>query len=216
MFDTVKNSLGSNGPQRTPTLNIEWGQIDPKVTGGLSVCVWGVGEVTMVRARGVKFVCLMMWAYTRWLCANKDDTCRIGPDTSGAGHVHVAAGIFCARMNLSSRWYAHTNRRGSAACALSFILTLKCFITFLFCLTDPQTPSLRGSGPCRTSLTSARIWRTRCRVCEALSSVIGGCFLSLLSHTDVSHTTGWCHTTNKGSVCFVHEIIKNSNNLSSV
>jgi len=30
MFDTVKNSLGSNWPQRTPTLNIEWGQIDPK------------------------------------------------------------------------------------------------------------------------------------------------------------------------------------------
>jgi len=26
----VKNSLGSNWPQRTPTLNIEWGQIDPK------------------------------------------------------------------------------------------------------------------------------------------------------------------------------------------
>jgi len=26
----VKNSLGSNLPQRTPTLNIEWGQIDPK------------------------------------------------------------------------------------------------------------------------------------------------------------------------------------------
>jgi len=37
MFDTVKNSLGSNWPQRTPTLNIEWGQIDPKVTGGLKV-----------------------------------------------------------------------------------------------------------------------------------------------------------------------------------
>jgi len=35
MFDTGKNSLGSNWPQRTPTLNIEWGQIDPKVTGGL-------------------------------------------------------------------------------------------------------------------------------------------------------------------------------------
>jgi len=30
MFDTVKNSLRSNWPQRTPTLNIEWGQIDPK------------------------------------------------------------------------------------------------------------------------------------------------------------------------------------------
>jgi len=30
MFDTVKNSLGSNWPQRTPTLNIEWGQVDPK------------------------------------------------------------------------------------------------------------------------------------------------------------------------------------------
>jgi len=30
MFDTVKNSLGSNWPQRTPTFNIEWGQIDPK------------------------------------------------------------------------------------------------------------------------------------------------------------------------------------------
>jgi len=27
---TVKNSLGSNWPERTPTLNIEWGQIDPK------------------------------------------------------------------------------------------------------------------------------------------------------------------------------------------
>jgi len=26
----VKNSLGSNWAQRTPTLNIEWGQIDPK------------------------------------------------------------------------------------------------------------------------------------------------------------------------------------------
>jgi len=26
----VKNSLGSNWPERTPTLNIEWGQIDPK------------------------------------------------------------------------------------------------------------------------------------------------------------------------------------------
>jgi len=26
----VKNSLGSNWPQGTPTLNIEWGQIDPK------------------------------------------------------------------------------------------------------------------------------------------------------------------------------------------
>jgi len=36
MFDTVKNSLGSNWLERTPTLNIEWGQIDPKVTGGLS------------------------------------------------------------------------------------------------------------------------------------------------------------------------------------
>jgi len=35
MFDTVKNTLGSNWPERTPTLNIEWGQIDPKVTGGL-------------------------------------------------------------------------------------------------------------------------------------------------------------------------------------
>jgi len=31
MFD----SLGSNWPERTQTLNIEWGQIDPKVTGGL-------------------------------------------------------------------------------------------------------------------------------------------------------------------------------------
>jgi len=30
MFDTVKNSLGSNWPRRTPTLSIEWGQIDPK------------------------------------------------------------------------------------------------------------------------------------------------------------------------------------------
>jgi len=30
MFDTVKNSLRSNWPERTPTLNIEWGQIDPK------------------------------------------------------------------------------------------------------------------------------------------------------------------------------------------
>jgi len=30
MFGTVKNSLGSNWPHGTPTLNIEWGQIDPK------------------------------------------------------------------------------------------------------------------------------------------------------------------------------------------
>jgi len=34
MFDSEKQP-GSNWPQRTPTLNIEWGQIDPKVTGGL-------------------------------------------------------------------------------------------------------------------------------------------------------------------------------------
>jgi len=40
MFDTVKNSLGSNWPERAPTLNIEWGQIDPKVTGGLKNPAW--------------------------------------------------------------------------------------------------------------------------------------------------------------------------------
>jgi len=37
LFVDYLNSLGSNWPQRTPTLNIEWGQIDPKVTGGLKV-----------------------------------------------------------------------------------------------------------------------------------------------------------------------------------
>jgi len=33
----VKNSLGSNWPERTQTLNIEWGQIDPKVTRRVNI-----------------------------------------------------------------------------------------------------------------------------------------------------------------------------------
>jgi len=40
MFDTVKNSLGSNWPQGTPTLNIEWGQIDPKGNRRVKGILW--------------------------------------------------------------------------------------------------------------------------------------------------------------------------------
>jgi len=51
MFDTVKNS--SNWPQRTPTLNIEWGQIDPKGNRGLNK------EKTVCEACDEEFHCLL-------------------------------------------------------------------------------------------------------------------------------------------------------------
>jgi len=49
MFDTVKNSLGSNWPQRTPTLNIEWGQIEGNSAGGAWIPREATGSLSVLR-----------------------------------------------------------------------------------------------------------------------------------------------------------------------
>jgi len=49
MFDTVKNSLGSNWPQRTPTLNVV--KLTGKVTGGLNI--WSILSSIFIAVKSV-------------------------------------------------------------------------------------------------------------------------------------------------------------------
>jgi len=89
----VKNSLGSNWPQRTPTLNIEWGQIDPKGNRRVkikNVRVWDGNNVVILSYM------MALWCHTEYgySIGQAHPDCRVHV-VSGLNPNWVTTGSFC-------------------------------------------------------------------------------------------------------------------------
>jgi len=64
----VKNSLGSNWPQRTPTLNIEWGQIDPKGNRRVKRDHWNDTITAILHIQSARFNILKFYLQLNCWC----------------------------------------------------------------------------------------------------------------------------------------------------
>jgi len=133
----VKNSLGSNWPQRTPTLSIEWGQIDPKGNRRVKWSSW----LPHTRLEHKYESCEGYTAGFTLLCFTLWETSAV--NVRG----HLALVQFGEQFQWQSVLIYSTDYSCSVLLESLGLAQHKCAYSFYRSGSEPAPPSISGSSP---------------------------------------------------------------------